>query len=270
MTNDAYREQWEKWHHRYEVSAYRVFRRALKESIAGLNTDGVTYENYKIMVPLNVQRQPILRAYIQVYTNVGLTHGRRVGFGINREMKRFDNDLFSRFFQNSILDWIREHVGDRIVSVSETIAKRIGRLIEVAAEQGMSIEEMQKYLRERINDPKFTKYQALRIARTEVGGAANHAAVVAGENSGIVLEKVWISTKDNRTRRKPQDQFDHVHMDGVAVGQFDKFTLRSKGGIVDQIEYPGAPNGSAADVIQCRCTVAYRPMRDADGFVISR
>lgn len=269
MTRNQYRKQWLKWRGVYDVIAFRAFNDAIKAAIERMPIDSITYDNYRFVVPLNVQPAPLTAAYNFVYSTIGLRHGRRVGFGINREIKRFDNDLFSRFFQNSIIDWIRENVGSRIVSVSDTISKRIGRLIEVAAEQGMSVDEMQKYLREKLDDPAFSKYQANRIAKTEVTGAANHAASVAAENSGIVLEKIWISTKDGRTRRKPKDQFDHVHMDGVAVGQYDKFTLRSKGGIVDEIEYPGDPKGSAGDVISCRCTHAYRPIRDSDGFVIS-
>lgn len=270
MTINQYRRQWLKWREAYDVIAFRAFNKALKASIERMPVDNITYDNYRFVVPLNVQLGPITAAYNFVYSTIGLRHGRRVGFGINREMKRFDNDLFSRFFQNSIIDWIRENVGSRIVSVSETISKRISRLIEVASEQGMSVDEMQKYLRKKLNDPSFTKYQANRIAKTEVTGASNHAAAVAAENSGIVLEKIWISTKDGRTRRIPRDQFDHMHMDGVAVGQYEKFTLRSKGGIVDQLEFPGDTRGSAGDVIQCRCTHAYRAMRDADGFVITR
>lgn len=270
MTINQYRKQWLKWRGVYDVIAFRAFNKAIKASIERMPYDNITYDNYRFVVPLNIQLAPISAAYNFVYSAIGLRHGRRVGFGINREIKRFDNDLFSRFFQNSIIEWIRENVGSRIVSVSETIAKRISRLIEVAAEEGMSVDEMQKYLRKKLNDPSFSKYQANRIAKTEVTGAANHAAAVAAENSGIMLEKVWISTKDGRTRRIPKDQFDHVHMDGVTVGQFEKFTLRSRGGIIDELEFPGDPRGSAGDVIQCRCTHAYRAMRDDDGFVITR
>jgi hypothetical protein len=270
MTNDAYREQWLKWRKKYDRTAFALFKKAIKQSFAGIPIDSLTYENYKILIPLNVQIEPIQRAYRLTYSSIGLMHGRRVGFGINRELKRFDNDFFSKSFQESILDWVRENCGSRIISVSETIAKRISRLIEVSQEQGLSVVEMRKYLFEKINLPGFTKWQALRIARTEVTTAANHAAEEAGENAGIMLEKFWISGKSERTRRIPRDNWDHLHMDGVSVGQFEKFTLRSKGGTVDNLNYPGAPGGSAGDVINCECTIAYRPMRDANGFVISR
>jgi hypothetical protein len=270
MTNEAYRQQYLKWHEAYQIMAFRVFRNAVKESFAGLNVNNITYDNYKIVVPLNVHAEPIRRAYIEVYRSVGVMHGRRVGLGINREIKRFNNDLFSRFFQNNLTDWIRENVGSRIVSVSETVAKRIGRLVEVASQNGLSVDEMQKYLRKRLDDPNFTKYQAIRIARTEVGGAANHAATVAAENSGIVLEKVWIATKDKRTRRHPKDQYDHMHMDGKTVDLYEKFVLRSKGGTADKLLTPCDPKGQAGDVINCRCVVAHRPKRDENGFVITK
>lgn len=270
MTNDDYRLVWQKWQKSYEVHAYRIFNKAVRLSFVGLNPDNITYDNYKVLIPLNVIREPITAAYISVYSSIGITHGRRVGFGINREIKRFDNDLFSRIFQSEIVEWIRDNVGDRIVSVSETIAKRISRLVEVAAGDGLSVSEMQKYIRKKLKDPKFTKYQALRIARTEVGGAANHAATVAADNSGIVLEKVWISFKDKRTRRVPRDTFDHVDMDGKAVDQFERFKVPSKSGGTDELLTPCDPTGKAGNVIQCRCVVAHRPKRNENGFVITR
>lgn len=269
MNLNTYRKIWLKYQKAYEIKSYRIFHKALRSSYNGLNPDGVTYDNYKTMIALNIMIQPIKEAYNEVYRTVGLTHGRRVGFGINREVKRFNNDLFSRSFLNSILDWVRDNVGDRIVSVAETMAKRIGRLVEVALEQGLSTQEMQVFLRRKLNEPSFTRYQALRIARTEVTTACGYAADKSAENSGILLDKFWVATKDIKTRRKPKDQFDHLHMDGVSVGQNETFTLRSKNGIVDQLQYPGDPKGSAGDIIFCRCAVAYRPRRNAEGFVIT-
>lgn len=270
MTNDQYYLQYSKWRDAYDIKAFRIFRKALNQSFDSMPIDNITFENYKVIIKLNIQQLPIQQAYFEVYRSIGLIHGRRVGFGINREIKRFNNDLFSLEFLNSIVDWVRGNVASRIVSVSDTMAKRIERLVEVSLEQGFSVLEMQKYLTEKLGSPSFTKFQALRIARTEVTTSTNHAANEAGVNAGIVLEKLWISATDNRTRRKPRDQFDHLHMNGQTVEQFEKFVLRSKGGVVDKIDYPGDPKASAADSINCRCTHAFRPLRDKDGFVITR
>lgn len=269
MTNSEYRAQWLKWQGSYERYAYRVFKRSLSESIATLNVDNVTYDNYKIVIPLNVQQRPIYNAYLLIYRKVGLTHGRRIGNGINREIKRFTYDLFSVKFLENLVEWVRENCSVQIVSTTNTVAKRIQRLVETALDQGLSVQKMQAYLRKRLNDPNFTKYQATRIARTVVGGAANHGAAVSADESGIVLDKVWISRKDKLTRRVPEDQFDHVQMDGVSVGQYDKFEVPSKLG-TELLDHPCDPKGSAGDVINCRCAVAYRPRRDENGFVITR
>lgn len=272
MTNEEYRKRWLKWHSIYEIQSFRVFRKAIKDSFSGINFDNVTYENYKTVIPLNVMAFPVEKAYIEVYRSVGLIHGRRVGLGINREIKRFNNDLFSRSFLDDILRWVRENANDRIRSVTDTISKRITALIEVSFERGLSVFEMRDYLYKTINRPDFTKYDALRIARTETTTAANHAATVAGESAGIVLEKVWISTKDMRTRdpARYRTRWSHVKQDGKSVGQFEPFEMRSTDGRVNSMMFPGDPKGSLDNIIMCRCTVAYRPMRDKDGFVITR
>jgi hypothetical protein len=272
MTNEEYRTVWLKWHAAYETQAFRIFRKALKQSFAGLNLDNVTYDNYKVLIPLNVQIQPIQDAYVQVYRLIGLTHGKRVGKGINKEIKRFDNDFFNRDFFDNIIEWVIDHTNDRVRSITETISKRITRLIEVSFERGLSVYEMRDYLHKTIDNPDFSKYDALRIARTETTTAANHAATVAGERAGIVLEKVWISTKDDRTRdpKRHKSHWSHVIQDGKTTGQFDTFEMHSDDGRVNLIMFPGDPAGSVDNIVMCRCTVAYRPMRDADGFVIIR
>lgn len=270
MDNATYLRQWLKWHSQYERTAYKQFHKALQKSYEGLNPDNITYDNYKVAIPLNVQDKAITQAYIDVYTTIGMIHGKRVGRGINRDIKDWGLPLFSEVFQNTILDWIKVNCGERIVSVTRTMADKIAGLVEYAIGENMSVQDMQRYMREKLGDPKFTRYQALRISRSETTAASNHAALVSGETSGIVLEKVWLSTSDSRTRHKPEDQFDHRQMNNVAIAQDALFEMRSKKGVVDRLEFPGDPKGSAANVISCRCAVALRPKRDANGMVIRR
>lgn len=270
MTREQYRLQWLKWHKQYENKAYKIFNAAIKKSMGSINIDQLTYDNYKQRLALWIMIAPIEQAYLDVYINIGLQHGERVGKGINKDIKAFSSPLFSQIFQQGILGWIRDNVGDRIVSVTQTIAERIGRLVEQATLDNLTLQEMQRYVRKEINDPKFTKYQALRIARTETTAASNHAATVSGETSGILLEKVWISTKDSRTRDGSPAEWDHLHMDGIAVGQNNRFRMTSRKGKVNLMLYPGDPAGDAGNVIQCRCAVAFRPVRDSDGNVVRR
>jgi len=270
MNLREYGEQYLKYHKGYENYAFKVFRKALKLSFASLPVRSLDYDNYKLTVGLNINSEPIRQAYYAVYQRVGFLHGARVGRGINRDIKDFNLPFFNEEFYKDLLQWLVENVGERITSVNETTIRRIQLAVEVAQRKNYSVDEMREFLQKTIDSPSFTRYQALRIARTEVGAAANFAALKAGESSGIVLEKVWIAMHDNRTRDGKPEEWDHRSMDGVSVEQNEPFVLRSRSGQVEYLDSPCDVKGSAGNVINCRCAVALRPKRDSDGFVIRR
>jgi SPP1 gp7 family putative phage head morphogenesis protein len=87
--------------------------------------------------------------------------------------------------------------------------------------------------------------RAEMIARTEVLRGANFASKTAYKISGVVGEKEWVATDDDRTRDS------HAEMDGQVVGIDDDFTSPD-GGTAD---YPG-DFGDGDEDINCRCTVA--------------
>lgn len=270
MNREEYRSKWHVYQRGYERRAYTIFRRSLSTTVNNIPFDNLSYENYQAVITLNIRQQDIEAAYIEVYTQIGLLHGNRVGRSINQELKDYSRPLFNEEFQRNIIEWIRENLGERIVSVTETLAKKIMMLVEEALGENFTIEQMQKYVRDNIGKKVLTRYEVLRIARTEVTSAANRGAIVSGETSGIVLVKEWISSQNDRTRRKPRDEFDHFHMNGKQVEQYENFIMTSREGTVNEMQYPGDPKGSASNTIQCRCTVALVPKRDADGFVIRR
>ena len=270
MNLSEYGRQYLKYHGAYERYAFRVFRKALKASFANLPIYNLDYSNYELVIALNVNPEPIRTAYYEVYKRVGLLHGARVGRGINREIKDFELPFFNEEFFKEVLQWLVENGGERITSVNDTTIERIKLAIELAQRKNYSVDEMREYLQKTINEPSFTKYHALRIARTEVGSAANFAASVSGKTSGLVLEKVWISTHDARTRDGRPEEWNHRDMDGKTVGQFDKFVMKSNKGQINELEYPWDAKGSAGNVIMCRCTFAYRPKRDENGLPIRR
>mgnify|MGYP001804312122 CR=1 FL=1 len=52
-------------------------------------------------------------------------------------------------------------------------------------------------------------------------------------------------------------------MDGVRVGKDEDFDVQG-----EKLAYPGDPKGSAANVINCRCTVAVVPRRNSNGEIV--
>lgn len=109
--------------------------------------------------------------------------------------------------------------------------------------------------RVRLAVPETYSGRARTIARTEVISATNAAQYATGSRFGLGTA-VWLATNDERTRQthrdvngtSPNDDGVWVFPDGSAL------------------KYPGDPAGSAAEVINCRCTTIYpQTLNDQDG-----
>lgn len=89
--------------------------------------------------------------------------------------------------------------------------------------------------------------RAVVIARTETLGALNGSRADAfqafADETDDEMERMWLSTIDTRTRPT------HVLADQQRTGVNEPFMV---GGFA--LMFPGAPDGPAQEVIQCRCT----------------
>lgn len=83
------------------------------------------------------------------------------------------------------------------------------------------------------------------IARTEVIGAFNGGAVVAAKETGLELEKTWVSSLDERVRN------DHADAHGQTVAMDEDFTVGECSGPA-----PG-DTGCAEQDINCRCVSTF-------------
>jgi hypothetical protein len=93
----------------------------------------------------------------------------------------------------------------------------------------------------------MSRRQAVTVARTETLRVANQGRYLGYQQAadmGIDMDKRWIATKDSRTRD------DHVDMHMVTVPLDEPFEMPNG----DEMMYPLDPNGSAENVINCRCT----------------
>ena len=101
---------------------------------------------------------------------------------------------------------------------------------------------------------KYSKYQSERLVRTESTNAANYATLQSAKDvfAGKDLIKQWIAGYDARTRPA------HQEANKQQVKFNEKFIV---GG--EMLNYAGDPNGSAGNVINCRCAVAPFPIAGA-------
>jgi len=174
------------------------------------------------------------------------------------EVKSAETDLFSY----TILQYLQTQGLDQLAAdITQTTKDQIRRYLVQSAEQNLTLPESIVLLR----GAGITDYRAELIARTETGRAANIGSMVGATSTGLVTVKEWIAAKDNRTRRIPRDQFDHLNMDGTKIPMDATFKLQNKKGGFDLMLHPCDSSGSAADVCNCRCTLGYEAQRDKNG-----
>lgn len=114
--------------------------------------------------------------------------------------------------------------------------------------QGFSTQEIERMLRAQLG---INAWRSATIARTEVGKLASFTQIRVVEKAaletGAVFKKQWIPFLDERTR------VNHSAMQGSEpIPMENKFVV---GG--ESLDRPRDPNGSAGNVINCRCTMKF-------------
>ncbi|KKN15083.1 hypothetical protein LCGC14_0989580 [marine sediment metagenome] len=161
--------------------------------------------------------------------------------------------------------------GVRITSITNSskaeAIKIIQQVLQDGANQGLGISQLAILMRDELAKQwgVISTYRAARIARTEIVNASNLGSLAGAAESGVPLTKVWLSTRDSRTRRRvsggryPAGKFDHFGKfptgpDGEIQELRDPFVKTG-----ESLQYPGDPVGSAGNVIQCRCSQFFEP-----------
>lgn len=243
---------------------FTIFRKAIRKAAQGIRFDTMNFNTYKALIELNISQDVFNSTYIEAYTQIGISHGNRIGRGINKEIKNFTPETFSDAFKGSLAEWLQVNAGLRIVTVRQSLVNYLIGEIEKGITEGLTTAQVAARIHKLVNRRSFYRWQALRIVRTESTAAANYGATIAGEDSGLVLEKMWISSQDARVRQNEKgDLYDHDDMHGIRVGQNDDFNVQG-----DKIPFPGHPKGHPSNIINCRCTVALVPKRDGNGRLI--
>ena len=237
---------------RQEIQAYRVVRRNVLAIVNNIPFGNMAKLTYDALIYSNVTESQIKAMYIELYNVL-------IGAQYKRTARQLKSDID---FERVINQWLQTNAGLRIVSVHQTLIESIIKVIADGYENNLSVAEITRNLQNKFG---WFKAQALRIARTETTTATNLATVLAAQDSPYELQKTWISAQDNRTRRPPKSPYDHLDMNGVTVDADRPFFV---GG--EELEYPGAPNGAAGNIINCRCKVVFTVKEDEDGLPIRK
>lgn len=129
--------------------------------------------------------------------------------------------------------------------VGDTTSKQILSAMRAGELGGFSIAEIGRLVQASVFNEPVTEGRARTIARTESAGAMSQGNWDQARAMGDLYQsKEWLAFEDDKTRE--------THTACMAQGRIPFGDRFSNG-----LDYPLDPAGSAAEVINCRCVLAY-------------
>lgn len=192
-----------------------------------------------------------------VYRAIGIMNVKSNEFGFNNA------------FVEEAINFLLQYGFTLVANITQTTKVKLQMIISDGIEQGKGID---KIVQDILSDETtgYSLMRARRIARTEVMRASNYSSMLAADKHDFEIDKIWISSQDNRTRRIPRNSYDHLNMNGKKVNYNEQFISLGKKGDVVLADYPGDPTTPAGFTINCRCTVGFEGRRDQNGMLIRK
>jgi hypothetical protein len=271
MNKRALQNQYERIKRRYENEATQALFLALRKQKAPVlkaaKNDGLLTAWLQID---KISPEPIMKSLNSLFRIIASREAARVYdslikeagqkslssvFGINQEWV----DEVNRFLAQYGLDKVVEEM-------TQTTKDRLLKTLMRGMQEGLSYSEIVNDL----TDASFDRVRARLIARTEVNRAANAGTVIGAKSLPFQVNKEWLASNDFRTRgRDPEDKANHWGLNGVTVPEDGAFTDPRNGAL---LLFPGDSSlGAGPDsTCNCRCSLLFQPVRDANGNTVLR
>lgn len=261
MTREQRIRQNERLRNKYEKAFYNPVKTALKSQLSSFTNDlkqhGKDYAEANLSVDLwNNQLAPIIN---QIYVSAGLAKANAVLRGLRRlpkVQKKRGTLGYNEEWTAQILQYFSGHLFDKVVlPISATTKDHIMAVMKRGIDEGWSIEQI-------VNEIEREDYldgRVRRIVRTEANRAINYGNELAADKFDYKTQKRWVAVHDDRTRMA------HLEADGQTVDQNGVYSV---GG--EQMEFPGDPNASPENTINCRCFSEVIVQRDSNGRMIPK
>ena len=219
---------------------------------------------------LNLWEKDLIKVFEAMYKESVVTFGNAVYRALKIEAKQKAETFgFNAQWTKEILEFLMVKGFTLVSGITQTTKKRLIDIANAGVQEGLSVDDIVKLVLDD-KELEYSNMRARRIVRTEVMRGSNIGAMKGAEAHGFQVDKQWISARDSRTRRIPEDEFDHVDLDGVVVPFDQPFTSTGKKGEAVVAMQPGDITAPAGFTINCRCTVGFIPKRDANGRLIMK
>ena len=208
-----------------------------------LETNNINYESF---FPYNFFEN----VYQELFKDIGLGVALWYAKNFAKYEKKLDIEKYKSIWIAAFLAYGQRVAAANVVGVSATAKKTIIRVLRNLLKDpdfaSLGANEKARAFRKQFD--KYSRFQALRLVRTESTRAANYALEVSAFQiyQGRNLKKQWMTSMDGRERSW------HGAANGQVVNAKDNFIV---GG-----EYMPRPGeGSARNVVNCRCSIFYFP-----------
>lgn len=195
---------------------------------------------------INLRSEDLFDAFDEVYTLVGVYFAEKE---YNKLITKKAVSFNRAFFTKTMKEFVRSELAIRVQKITDTTRRHLQDMLTGGIAEGLSIPNIAKNIAGII--PIVSRNRAKVISRTEIVGASNKGSLMGAEKTELPLMKVWLATRDSRTRDS------HSSADGQKVNMKGTFFV---GG--DSLRYPGDPAGRGSNIIQCRCTIVYEPEKE--------
>lgn len=202
-----------------------------------------------------IQKDGIETVLKALYIKASLLQANNTYGELKRSNLKFSGFGFNEQWTRDIIDYFRLHILNKaVLPITETTKNIIRQVLEQAQTEGWGVTETVNEILKKTKEVNM--HRARVITRTESVRAMNVGSLLGADKSSIVLDKEWITARDERVRSS------HRLLDGKTLDMEDTFA--------NGCAFPGDPNGSAKETINCRCTIALVPKRDANGRVVRK
>ena len=229
----------------------RFYKREYNKGIESFIADGQT--NFQLLF----DDKDLLKIYRDLYTDIGMRFAKWYVNNFQKFItKAVDTSSFDDIWRDSFGAYGSAVGAQRVTLVAGTAKKTLiditQRLMRDPEFMTLGAVERGRILRNQFN--RYSQFQSERLVRTEATAAANFATTQAAQTifPPEQMQKEWIASFDDRTRDT------HSEADGQIVMANNTFLVGGQ-----QMMFPGDPAGGAAEVINCRCSVAYIPIEGA-------
>ena len=218
---------------------------------------------------LDLWDKEMLKIFEAMYKESVLLFANSVYRALRIEAQKAETFGFNREWTDAVLEFLLKQGFVLVADITSTTKNKLNDIVTKGIEEGLGVDEIVKLI---LSDENlaYSAMRARRIVRTEVMRSSNIGAMKGAEAHGFYVDKEWISARDKRTRRIPEDEFDHVHMDGKVVPFEEPFTSTGKKGEPVEAMQPGDITAPPGFTINCRCTVGFIPKRDANGRLLRK